>query len=263
MAETPASDPTPNEVFFPPMPRVGAFLGQGLVIVISVLFALAVDRIVMGFDESSMERTYLEGLLEDFESIEELTAGMKTGSAERDSVSAIVLAALRGQEPADSSGMELAHALVLTGFVLDLQFARATWDDMVGTGRLYVVQNPELRKEIAKYYSDVDQLQIWVREWVEVAARYGDAVKTLLDPELSFAIGNHLVLGAALPDGPAPDARDLTRRIAATPELRLTISDVLLINKTSEQWYGELEWRARRIQQMIRSELGEAEQPAS
>ena len=53
-----------------------------------------------------------------------------------------------------------------------------------------------------------------------------------------------------------PEARDLRLRIRATPELRTTISDVLLINKTSAQWYGELEWRAHKIEQMIRGELG-------
>jgi hypothetical protein len=224
--------------------------------VISVLFALAVDRIVKGIDESALERTYLEGLLEDFESIENVTSYLKTSSASRDTASAVVLAAMHGGAPADSSGLGLARALVLTGWVVDNQFARSTWDDMLGTGRLYILQNPEVRKEISTYYTDVDQLQGWTRDWVQMAGRYNDAVKTLLDPELSFAIGNQLILREAIPVGLAPDARDLSRRIAATPELHTTISDVLLINKTSAQLYGELEWRARRIQQMIRAELG-------
>jgi hypothetical protein len=257
MADTPPSGPPPDELFFPPMPRLGAFLGQGLVIVVSVLFALAVDRIVKGIDDSNLERTYLEGLLQDFDAIEDLTAYLKTSSAGRDAASAVVLAAMRGEAPPDSSGMGLARALVQTGWVVDIQFARTTWDDMVGTGRLSILQNPEVRKEISAYYRDVDQLQSWTRDWVQMAGRYNDAVKTLLDPEVSFAIGNQLIHNEAMPVGPAPDVRDLVRRIGATPDLRTTISDVLLINKTSAQWYGELEWRARRIEQLLRTELGQ------
>ena len=88
-----------------------------------------------------------------------------------------MLAALRNVEPADSSGLGLARALVETGWVLDLQFARSTWDDMVGTGRLGVLRDQELRKEIAKFYGDLEQLQTYAREWVQMAGRYGDVRK--------------------------------------------------------------------------------------
>ncbi len=49
-----------------------------------------------------------------------------------------MLAAARGDSDAITSGVDLARALVLAGFVIELPVIHDTWDDVVNTGRLYL-----------------------------------------------------------------------------------------------------------------------------
>ena len=131
------------------LPRL---LAEGLVIIVGVLVALAVDRAATRVDERSLEREYLRGLVTDLESL--AAASRQAGSAATRSNEAarVVLAAARGQVRDGTSGPDLARALVLAGFIIDQPFARDTWDDIVGTSRVYVLRDDELRRRIASFY---------------------------------------------------------------------------------------------------------------
>jgi hypothetical protein len=257
----PTSDPLPDEAVTQDSPPAGGsrfsfLLAQGLVIVVSVLFALAVDRVVMGWDERNLERTYLEGLLEDFGNIEAQMQSAMSAAAKRDTSTVIVLAVMRGNPPTDLSGLDLARALELSGWVLDPQFSRDTWDDMVGTGRVGALRNVKLRRDIALMYRQVDQLHLFAREWTQLTREYGAVVRTILEPELRVAIGSEFIYDDSIPSVLAPDAARLARTIATNPDLAPAIGDVLLINNVSARLYAQLSEQARSIAELIRTELG-------
>jgi hypothetical protein len=236
--------------------RLGAFLAQGLVIVVSVLFALAVDRAVMGWDREMLERSYLQGLADDFAAAERDTRYALNSAATRDTAAQVVLATLRGLPPTELDGYELARALELAGWVIDVQVSRNSWDDMIATGRLGILEDDGLRREISEFYAYVDQLQTYARDWVEMAREFSDAARSMLDPELRVAIGTEFIYASkAGSRPPAPDAADLARVMRAEPALLSSLGDVLLINKVSTESYGDLVESAQRIRGLIDEEL--------
>src|SRR4029079_504505 len=95
----------------PRFPRLQILLAQGLTIVVSVLFALAVDRTMQRVDERALERSYLEGLLEDFKGVEAVSLYLRSTAASRDTAAALVLSILRHTNTANVTGIQLARAL--------------------------------------------------------------------------------------------------------------------------------------------------------
>jgi hypothetical protein len=235
--------------------RISALFGQGLVIVASVLIALAADRMMKRVDERALERTYLQGLHEDFNNIEAVTSYARTSAAQRDSAAALVLATLRGSGSTGGDGIKLARSLVLAGWVIEIRFPRDTWDDMVATGHLGVLRNADLRRQIAAFYKQATQFEVHARDWVQMTRDYSDAVRTVLDPELQLAIGIEFIYREPISPGLAPRPADIIRRMTGQPVLLSTIGDVLLINKVSVRGYAELSNVAQRIKKMISDEL--------
>lgn len=233
-----------------------AFLSaQGLVVVASVLFALAVDRMVARMDEDALERSYLEGLLEDFGNLEASTAWNMAAAARADTAAVTVLAATTGRVHVALTGMDLAKALVLSGGVPELQVASDTWEDMVNTGSLGILKNADLRREVASFYRQTDQVRVFNRDWIELARPYGEVVRTILEPELRAAIGMEFIYREPISSDLEPDITQLARRISSSDEIRPAIGDVLLINKVSARLYAHLNERAQTIMQMINDNL--------
>src|SRR5688572_9508566 len=140
-----------------------------MVIIVGVLVALAVDRAATRVDERALEREYLRGLVTDLEAIAAASRQAASSARRSDEAARVVLSAARGQTPVGTSGVDLARALVLAGFIIDQPFARDTWDDIVGTGRVYVLRDDELRRRIGSFYRQADQLQIFIGDWVQMA----------------------------------------------------------------------------------------------
>ena len=245
----------------PPPSRLSRFrvlLAQGLTIVVSVLLALAADRMMLGLDERALERSYLRGLSEDFQEIESTAEYARVSAASRDSAAALVLLTLRGNPPGASSGIELARALELSGWVIDIRFARATWDDMVGTGRLGILRNAELRREIAAFYRQADQLYAFTRDWVQMAREYSNVTRTIIDPELRVAIGSEFIYREPISPQLEPAPAAVIRRMTSEPALLTTIGDMLLINKVSARTHADLAALARKIRTMLNAQLEES-----
>jgi hypothetical protein len=232
----------------------GALAAQALVIVASVLFALAVDRVVLGLDERALEHAYLEGLADDFRGVEAATAyAMRTASM-RDSAAALVLATLRGDDVSSISPVELAKALELAGWVIDVQLPSDSWDDMAATGNLRILRNSRLRQEIAAFYGQVEQLHAFATDWTMMTREYSDVARTLLPPELRVAIGLEYTYQEAIPDD-VHVAANLAERIEGARALEAPLGDVLLINKVSARLYAALHELATGIGQLLESEI--------
>jgi hypothetical protein len=210
---------------------------------------------VSRIDDDALERAYLEGLLEDFGNLEASTAYALTSAAMRDTAAVTVLAAMRGRVDVSLAGIDLARALELSGGVPDLQVFNDTWEDMVNTGSLDILKNADLRREIASFYRQTDQLRVFTRDWVELVRPYGEVVRTILEPELHLAIGMELIYREPISSDLEPDITQLARRVSSSEGIQPAIGDVLLINKVSARMYQDLNELARRIRQMINDDL--------
>lgn len=116
--------------------------------------------------------------------------------------------------------MDPARALVLAGFIIDQPFARDTWEDedIVSTGCVYVLRDDELRRRIASFYRQADQLQIFKGDWVQMARAYQAAVARVLEPELSAAVYLELIYSTSAPDSVAPQISQIISRTRSEPE---------------------------------------------
>lgn len=234
------------------LPRL---LTEGLTIIAGVLIALAADRAMTRVDEHSLEREYLTGLVADLRSLADAARQAASEAEQREGATRVVLTAARGRVPAGSSGVDLARALALAGFVTKQPFVRETWDDIVGTGRLYVLRDEDLRRRISSFYRHVDQVQIFNDDWVRQASDYGKAVRRILDPEVGEAVVLELIYGQAAPPSITPTLSQVLGRLRLESDLLPTLSAVLLIDRVAGQLYESLAARAESLANEIGTRL--------
>jgi hypothetical protein len=135
-----------------PRRRLSTLFAEGVIIVVGVLFALAVDRAVIRSDERTLERSYLAGLASDMQATVAAATAAVADAETRDLAARSVLRAARADVPPGTAGLDVARALVRAGFVGDVSFVRETWDDIVGTGRLQLLRDDDLRRRLGSFY---------------------------------------------------------------------------------------------------------------
>lgn len=155
-----------------------------------------------------------------------------------------MLAAVRGRAPVGASGIDLARALVLAGFVPDQPFARDTWEDIVGTGRTYVLRNDGLRRRIGSFYRQTEQLQTFNHDWVQTARDYQAAVQRILEPEVVEAVYLELIWGTPVPDSMPLQPSQIIGGMRGEPDLLPILSSILVINSVAAQSYESLSAQA-------------------
>lgn len=149
---------------------VGRLVAEFIVILVGVLTALAADRWMSGLDERELEDTYLaqlvENLVADSASLAErvelaerrwrLAVGLLEGTV-TDSVS----------EPAS-----FLADLERLGWHNPVEYSRETWDDLVATGQLALITDPELRNGLSALYNRMEWLAHIEGDIERQAARY-------------------------------------------------------------------------------------------
>jgi hypothetical protein len=219
------------------LPRL---LAEGVAIVIGVLFALAVDRAMTRRDERATERSYLAGIATDLGSMAEASGDAAENARERDAAARVALSFARRTSVV--SGRDAARALVLAGFIADepLLALRESWDDLVGTGRLRVLRDDELRRRISAFYRQIDQLQSFGSDWQESASEYQAIVRRVLEPEMTEAVFLEIIYTRPIPDSLASDAGEIRLRIDSEPEFLTALSEILVINPVAAQSYESM-----------------------
>ena len=131
--------------------RMGAEL---LVIVVGVLVALAVDEWSGSLDERELEREYLQALAMDLEEDSTAYARALVPNLE-EALTALrtVVPVARGADamPSDTVGF-LTLMWESTFSVSQFEERRTTFEELLATGNLSLIQSPELRASIVSYY---------------------------------------------------------------------------------------------------------------
>jgi hypothetical protein len=139
---------------------LGRSLVELVVIVAGVMIALAADRWIAGIDERAEARSYMSRLAEDLRKDTAALADRARSSEERKQTALdMLLFAETGDLPA---GLEpellLRHlALMATPGPGGADPVTETWEEMVSTGRVDLVEDVELRDALSYYYNEVER----------------------------------------------------------------------------------------------------------
>ena len=132
-----------------------------LIVVMGVFVGIEVANWNQARQDRQEERRYYGQLLID------LRADVETFSrAERltdmyDGAAQLVIDRLGGKDPPHESPGRMATAIHHAGWVYIPYASRGTYNELVSTGNLGLLRNPELKSEIANYYGTFDRDRQW------------------------------------------------------------------------------------------------------
>ncbi len=135
-------------------PRLLRIVGEVAVIVVGVLIALAADEVRERSAERTLVAAYVESLATDLRADSTEFAGMLGPSglpAQRDAtIRLIEILSDSTLAPSNGTVLSLLRAQILLPFA---KKRRATFDDMVGSGRLGLISDPDLRRDLVEYFA--------------------------------------------------------------------------------------------------------------
>lgn len=134
--------------------RATRILGEVAVIVVGVLIALGAEEFREERSERALIDSYIGSLSTDLRADSVEFRAMLAPNhlpAQRDATSSL-LAILADPDSTPSDAMVLSHlrAQILLPFAMK---RRATFDDLVGSGRLGLIEDPDLRRGLVEYYA--------------------------------------------------------------------------------------------------------------
>jgi hypothetical protein len=186
--------------------------------------------------------------------MEAIVAASTAAEAEaeaRDVAARSVLRVARGDVPPGTAGLDIARALVRAGFVADVTLVRETWDDIVGTGRLRILRDDDLRRRLGSFFRLTDRLRGFGADWVDQAGAYQLVVTRILGPEVTEAVYLELIYRSETSATVSPDLRELVGDLRTDPDLLPALSPLLVINPVAAQSYESLADQARELERVI------------
>ena len=169
------------------------YLVEGIIIVLSILLALAVDAAWEDYQERQLEQEYLVGLAAEFRSC---AMELQSDQERRQTIMALggEILAQDGAQPQSFTGRDL-------NTLLDYRFytpSHSFLEDLVSSGNLHLIQSHELRMALLDYVQERDRLQV-------VERRELDFVADHLEP----LVASHVDLPKLLGDAPADGLAEL------------------------------------------------------
>jgi hypothetical protein len=163
-------------------------LAELVVVIVGVVLGLAVDRWVAGIDDRAAVTALSHQLREDLR--RDSTAMMQLAQMfERRAESGMDL--LRVVEDAQATVTDPSATVAgmeWIGWFTPFNPSRATWDEIVATGRLGLFEDQEIRSALTEYYSALDRLADLETQWVAVFQDYWERQQAVVPPLIRFSI---------------------------------------------------------------------------
>lgn len=204
--------------------RLARGAAEFLVIFVGVILALAADRWIAAADERADAAFYLEQLEADLRA-DSVRLQIRIGeAAAKASVALAVLREVAGEGAVgtDESG-GLAARMKGVGSFSPLDYNRASWDELVSSGRVSLVEDPGLRRGLSGYYDDLEAFAQTELEWDITLRGLEEQLSLVGDPIRHLVLWGAFLesLGVALPEapeggdysGPGPSPADFTALI--------------------------------------------------
>ena len=196
-----------------------AVLLDFLIVVVGVFIGIEVANWNAGRQDRLEERRYYAQILEDLRSdlvtldtaIER--AGRHDQAAER------VLAALQSGVTRNDDPAKLAVAIHFAGFLYIPSASRGTYDELISTGNLRLLRDPELKRRLARYYASFEENRQWD---ILLRGQQNDYWSE------TAGISPRPVLQAAMRGTPARVSADEVRQIIAVARQRPRLQGMLM-----------------------------------
>jgi len=164
------------------------YIGDTIVVVIGVLLALAVSEWAKSIDNKSTTRSYLEAIIHDFEEnavLAETGASVARFQADQGEW---LLSVVSG-DSTTVDARRLIWAIESTGYRYAEPYLKTAWDDLISSGGLGSIRNPETRRLIGQFYRKQEQRGNWESEWMKYFHDYRESLHSVVDPAIRLEIG--------------------------------------------------------------------------
>lgn len=205
-------------------------IGEFTIVLFGVLAALAVDNWNSERQNRALEFVYLDALLADLEkdlaSIDHTMDGAQI-FAER---GRILLEAIATKN-IPVSPRDFVDAATTAAYLRFATFTQATFNDLMATGNLRLIRDPELRGSISNYYNVAEARGQWNQNWREYQVHLGKIVPKFVPLRFRDAWEYQNAGGPPWAektlDPSSAEAQDILERLLALPEARPAIENMV------------------------------------
>lgn len=194
---------------------------EGAVIVASILLAFGIDAWWDFRQERRAEREYITRIIADLretraniiEVAEHYQLLLRHGAA--------IQPILTGAEPVPVDTLGFVASVLQASRVTSPVIARNTYDDLISTGNLRVIESDTLRIALSRFYATIDY-QLNPVDYSRDQGPYRETVRGILPVDLQMAIRASCLEDAPLTcstDFPQYPVEDLARALLSEPEL--------------------------------------------
>ena len=132
-----------------------------VIVVMGVFVGIEVANWNQARQDRQEERRYYGQLLADLRGDLETFSLAERRADAFDEAAQLVIDRLDGKAPPHVSRGRMAIAVHYAGFIYIPYASRGTYNELVSTGNLGLLRNPELKSEIANYYGAFDRTRQW------------------------------------------------------------------------------------------------------
>jgi hypothetical protein len=188
-----------------------------LVVVLGLLLGLELSNWSGDLKDRRLVETYYDQLILDLEA--DVSTGQRgVQSADRHTAmgNLIYRAATRGNLDGIGDG-DLVLALVIAGYTERPLITRHTYDELISTGSLRLIDDTEIKRALRNYYSNTQAARQWDALIQHEQMRYRDAIRGVLTPsQMRWVRGS---LGGASRPPPDFDRAQFFRSLEERPEI--------------------------------------------
>ena len=221
-------------------------LGEFVVIVVGVLFALWVDQQVAAQADRRAGADYVAALIRDVES-DLIELDTIEAWSSRSEVRIVELLRFVREETEPSSGTVL-EALEMSVWQRPFSIATYTIDELRSTGSLRMIQDAELRRGIARYYKEMEIFGVILdtnrdRIWGWLGGEIRPRILTATDRLYGARLANRM---NTIPTPPFPDEyeppsiAEFRRRFGAVPEAEEALGDALITSRMARELVSQM-----------------------
>jgi hypothetical protein len=134
------------------------------IVVMGVFIGIEVANWNQARQDRQEERRYYSQLLVDLRGDLKTFAGAERLAGLYDHAAELVIDRLNGKAPPQASPGRMATAIHHAGWIYIPYASRGTYNELVSTGNLRLLRDPELKSEIANYYAIFDRERQW--DWL-------------------------------------------------------------------------------------------------
>jgi hypothetical protein len=236
-----------------PWPRM---LAQSLVIVASVMAALAADRWARSLDDRATTRAHLEQLRVDFLENQKMADAAVQAKQKRAVAAETALGAVEGRKDRPPDAPLLPVAVELAGWNLTPHYLDEAWDDLLSTGDVRLIHNRDVRAAIAGFYRSVRSASDFESEWRTYVQSYRASTLGVLDPYLRLRIlqlyPDNMVADSL---GPRDNDDAILLRLRRHQDIGGKLADVIMVQRTGAQLYEQHSENIAHILTLLDTEL--------